>query len=466
MMATWHSREQDKMVAVKGAPEAVLDASSQVLTTDGQTRKMDDTVYEKLLQANETLADEGLRVLGIARRSTDAVQNDPYSSLTFMGFVGLLDPPRKNIRKVIDTLRQAGVRVVMVTGDHPGTAFAIAQKLNLPGDGETVIHGNTLKSTEDYTSEERHNLLQSSVFARISPEQKLNLVSLFQADGSVVAMTGDGVNDAPALTKADIGVAMGGRGTQVAREAADIVLKDDNFATIALAMEQGRVIFSNIRKFIVFLLSGNVGAILIVGLAMLFGSILPLLPLQILYLNMISDVFPALALGVGKGEPSVMDRPPRPASEPVVTRTLWMIIVGYGLLIAGTALAGFWISLDQMSLSGERAVTITFLILAFARTWHVFNMRDAKSNVIFNDVTRNPFVWGAVILSIVLLVFAVYFPPLSRVLTMVAPTSFQWLFILGMSFIPLVVVQVLKQGTLFYKGTVEKGNSSDPSERK
>jgi P-type Ca2+ transporter type 2C len=456
MMATWHSREQDQMVAVKGAPEAVLDVSSQVLTTDGQTRKMDDTLYEKLMQANEILADEGLRVLGIARKFTDAVQNNPYSSLTFMGFVGLLDPPRKNIRKVIDTLRQAGVRVVMVTGDHPGTASAIAQKLNLPGDGKTVIHGDTLKSTENYTSKERHSLLQSSVFARISPEQKLNLVSLFQADGSVVAMTGDGVNDAPALTKADIGVAMGKRGTQVAREAADIVLKDDNFATIALAMEQGRVIFSNIRKFIVFLLSGNVGAILIVGLAMLFGSILPLLPLQILYLNMISDVFPALALGVGKGEPSVMDRPPRPASEPVVTKTLWMIIVGYGLLIAGTALTGFWISLEKMSLSGERAVTITFLILAFTRTWHVFNMRDAGSGVIFNDVTRNPFVWGAVILSIVLLFVAVYFPPLSRVLTMVVPTPFQWLFILGMSLVPLVVVQVLKKGTLFDKDAYDR----------
>lgn len=446
MMATWHTREQNKMVAVKGAPEAVLDASSQVLTTDGQTRKMDEAVYEKLLQANQTLADEGLRVLGIARKSTDAVQNDPYSSLTFMGFVGLLDPPRKNIQKVIDKLKHAGVRVVMVTGDHPGTASAIAQKLNLSGDQEAVIHGDMLKSPEEYTSEERHILLKSSVFARISPEQKLNLVSLFQADGSVVAMTGDGVNDAPALTKADIGVAMGKRGTQVAREAADIVLKDDNFATIALAMEQGRVIFSNIRKFIVFLLSGNVGAILIVGLAMLFGNILPLLPLQILYLNMISDVFPALALGVGKGEPSVMDRPPRPSTEPVVTRALWMTILGYGVLIAATALTGFWISLEKMSLSGERAVTITFLILAFTRTWHVFNMRDARSSMIFNDVTRNPFVWAAVILSIVLLLFAVYFPPLSRVLTMVVPTPFQWLFILGMSFIPLVVVQILKQG--------------------
>jgi len=189
MMATWHTREQDKMVAVKGAPEAVLESCSQVLTTEGQTRELDKTLYQKLLQANETLADEGLRVLGIARRSTDAVQKDPYSALTFMGFTGLLDPPRKNIHKVIDKLRQAGVRVVMVTGDHPGTASAIAQKLHLPGDGEAVIHGDTLKSTEDYTSKERHNLLKSSVFARISPEQKLNLVSLFQADGSVVAMT-------------------------------------------------------------------------------------------------------------------------------------------------------------------------------------------------------------------------------------------------------------------------------------
>jgi len=194
-----------------------------------------------------------------------------------------------------------------------------------------------------------------------------------------------------------------------------------------------------------------VGAILIVGLAMLFGSILPLLPLQILYLNMISDVFPALALGVGKGESSVMDRPPRPSSEPVVTGALWMTIFGYGVLIAGTALAGFWISLEKMSLSGERAVTITFLILAFTRTLHVFNMRDAGSGMIVNDVTRNLFVWGAVVLSIVLLVFAVYFPPLSRVLTMVVPTPGQWLFILGMSLIPLVVVQIVKKSTFFDK---------------
>lgn len=449
MMATWHRQERGYLMAVKGAPEAVVQSSSHVLTNDSEKVDLDDELREKLLQANEALADGGLRVLGIARKSTEMIQDDPYASLMFMGFVGFLDPPRKGVEGVIRALKRAGVRVVMVTGDHPGTASAIARKLNLPGDLGAVIHGEELKAPEYYTPEERHRILKPSVFARVSPEQKLHLVSLFQADGSIVAMTGDGVNDAPALTRADIGVAMGRRGTQVAREASDIVLKDDNFSTIALAVEQGRVIFSNIRKFIVFLLSGNVGAILIVGLAMLFGTILPLLPLQILYLNMISDVFPALALGVGKGEPSVMDRPPRPSAEPVVPRSLWVIIVGYGVLIAATVLCGFWISLEIMSLPAQRAVTISFLILAFARTWHVFNMRDFGSNAVFNDVTRNPFVWGAVSLSVALLVLAVYFPPLASVLSMVEPTSGQWLFVLGMSLIPLVVVQILKQFLFF-----------------
>ncbi|MDR9501094.1 MAG: cation-transporting P-type ATPase [Desulfurivibrionaceae bacterium] len=447
MMATWHRQEKGFLVAVKGAPEAVLRAAEYIMTPESEPQELDDGLRQKLLQANDALAAKGLRVLGVARRFSEALEDDPYTSLVFMGFVGLLDPPRKGIKDVIEDLKQAGVRVVMVTGDHPGTAAAIARQLNLPGDVESVVHGNDLKAAADYSPQERHTILKSSVFARISPEQKLGLVSLFQADGSVVAMTGDGVNDAPALTKADIGVAMGRRGTQVAREAADIVLKDDNFATIALTVEQGRIIFSNIRKFIVFLLSGNVGAILIVGVAMLFGTVLPLLPLQILYLNMISDVFPALALGVGKGEHAVMARPPRPASEPVVTGTLWLLIAGYGILIAGTVLTGFWISLIKWSLPAERAVTISFLILAFTRTWHVFNMRDFGSHLLFNDVTRNLFVWGAVALSIALLLLAVYFPPLAKVLTMATPRAGEWLFILGMSLIPLMVVQVLKQFT-------------------
>jgi P-type Ca2+ transporter type 2C len=445
MMATWHRQDQEGyMVAVKGAPEAVVQASSYVLTPDSDKREMDDSLRKKLLETNESLADNGLRVLGLARKYSDQIQ-EPYDALVFMGFIGLLDPPRKGVKEVIEKLSQAGVRVVMVTGDHPGTATAIARALELPGNSESVIPGKALKHPDEYSSQERHDILQSSVFARISPEQKLNLIALFQAEGSVVAMTGDGVNDAPALSKADIGVAMGKRGTQVAREASDIVLKDDNFNTIALAVEQGRIIFSNIRKFIVYLLSGNVGAILIVGLAMLFGTTMPLLPLQILYLNMISDVFPALALGVGKGDSSMMSVPPRPSEEPVIPRKLWIIILSYGALIAGTVLAGFWVSLTKMSLPAEEAVTITFLILAFARTWHVFNMRDFGSSPILNDVTKNPFVWGAVALSLALLLLAVYFPPLAEVLSMVIPAPGEWMFIIGMSLIPFGVVQILKQ---------------------
>jgi P-type Ca2+ transporter type 2C len=445
MMATWHRQDQMYVAAIKGAPEAVLKASTRILSEELKELDLDDALRDKIIEINQNLAGKGLRMMAMARKQSDTIQDDPYSSLTFLGLVGLLDPPRKGVKEVIAELNKAGIRVVMVTGDQHKTAEYIGNVLGLGGKDELVIQGQDLGSTDDLNSEKHRNILNSSIFARITPEQKLNLVKLFQADGSVVAMTGDGVNDAPALTKADIGIAMGRRGTQVAKEASDIVLKDDAFSTIALAVEQGRVIFNNIRKFIVFLLSGNVGAILIVGIAMLFGNTLPLLPLQILYLNMISDVFPALALGVGKGDRSVMENPPRPSSEPVIPNALWAIIAGYGILIALAVLTSFWIALDKMALSGERAVTISFLTLAFARTWHVFNMRDFGSNPLFNDITRNPFVWGSVFLSIGLLLIAVYLQPLAMVLDMVLPTTLEWGLILGMSLTPLVVVQILKQ---------------------
>jgi Ca2+-transporting ATPase len=237
---------------------------------------------------------------------------------------------------------------------------------------------------------------------------------------------------------------MGKRGTQVAREAADMVLKDDAFQTIVVAVVQGRAIFDNIRKFILFLLSGNMGEIMIVTFALLVGAPLPLLPLQILYLNMIGDVFPALALGVGKGDQSKMKQQPRDADEPVLTRRHWAMIMGFGLLIALPVLGGFFLALHMFDMELKSAVTFSFLTLAFARLWHVFNMRDAGTRIWHNDVMRNPFVWGALVLCVLLLLLATYLPVLSGILQMAPPDAHGWTLIVGMSLIPLSVGQALK----------------------
>ncbi|MDY0045724.1 MAG: HAD-IC family P-type ATPase, partial [Syntrophales bacterium] len=375
---------------------------------------------------------------------SESVDGEPYENLSFLGLLGLLDPPRKDVKQAIQICRDAGIRIIMVTGDQPVTARHIGSVLGLSDDGR-VIHGRDLKNPDELSERDRQKLLETSIFARVNPKQKLDLIALHQKNGAIVAMTGDGVNDAPALKKADIGVAMGQRGTQVAREAADVVLRDDAFRTIVVAVQQGRAIFDNIRKFILFLLSGNVGEIMIVAFAIIVGAPLPLLPLQILYLNMIGDVFPALALGVGKGGPSKMERPPRDPKESVLTRHHWIAIAGYGCIIATVVLVAFRIALVTLDMETDRAVTISFLTLAFARLWHVFNMRDNDSPVIRNDVTRNPFVWGALVLCALLLIAALYLPGISTALSMVNPKAAGWSIIIGMSLIPLVIGQAIKR---------------------
>ncbi len=299
---------------------------------------------------------------------------------------------------------------------------------------------------EKVSEEERKMFLESSIFARVSPEQKLDLVNIYQQTGSVVAMTGDGVNDAPGLRKADIGIAMGQRGTQVAREASDMVLKDDSFATIIEAIKQGRIIFNNIRKFIVYLLSGNASEIMIVLIASVFNTPLPILPLQILLLNIISDVFPALALGLGEGTDDVMKYPPRDPREPVLTHVHWLAVFGYGLLIAASVLTAFTLAYVWLELENAQAVTTAFLTLAFARLWHIFNMRDTETDLIKNEVVGNKFVWAAIILCTIFLLSVIYLPVVSSVLKLVVPNFKQWTLIIAMSLMPLVLGQLFKYG--------------------
>jgi len=444
MMATFHREDSWYRVAVKGAPEAVLHMSTSN-RTDEDERELNDEARQEWLRRNQKMAENGLRVLALATKLVKNSDDKPYERLTFLGLIGLLDPPRREVSEAIASCQKAGIKVIMATGDQPFTARNVAMAVGLTDKEKVeVLQGNDLRNPNELSEEDRARLLQGSIFARVSPKQKLDLITLHQKNNSIVAMTGDGVNDAPALKKADIGVAMGQRGTQVAREAADMVLKDDSFSTIVTAIEQGRVIFNNIRKFVLYLLSCNLSEVMVVGLASLLNAPLPILPLQILFLNLVTDVFPALALGVGEGSPTIMKYRPRNPKEPILTRSYWLAISGYGMLITISVLGALFLGLTWLKMGKDQAVTISFLTLAFAQLWHVFNMRDSDSCIFRNEITRNPYVWEALALCTGLLISAVYFPGLSKVLKVSNPGVEGWILIIVMSMIPWVIGQIVK----------------------
>ena len=438
MMATVHSDDDGFIYAVKGAPEAVIGACTGMLGRDGE-EPLDDDVRSSWMRRSRDAAGDGLRLLALATKRTDSDNVDPYGGLTLAGLVCLRDPLRADVAEAIAASRAAGVRVVMLTGDHADTATAIARDAGLGNGTVTVIEGHELTDLDlDIDEGLRARILSADVFARVAPATKLKLAALFQRNGEIVAMTGDGVNDAPALKKADIGIAMGLRGTQVAREAAHMVLKDDAFSTIIAAMRQGRVIFDNIRKFVVYLMSCNVSEVLIVGLAVGIGLPTPLLPLQILFLNLVTDVFPAFALGLGSGDERIMRQPPRDPSEQILDRRRFIKIGVLGGAITLATLGAFWLSLDVLGLETAPAITVAFVTLALAQLWNVFNVRVPGSSMFINEVTRNPWVWSAIALCLVLIAAVLWVPSLSDVLRLPHPGRTGLGLALGASLLPLL----------------------------
>ncbi|MFG1487147.1 cation-transporting P-type ATPase [Halobacteriovorax sp. RZ-1] len=448
MMATYHMlKEEDEeaiLVAVKGAPEAVI-SSSTLIRNESEDKIFNKELKSEWIKENHTLASDGLRILALAEKKVKSTKEAPYNDLTFLGLVALLDPPRSDVKEAISKSNEAGIKTIMVTGDQEGTALKIAKDIGLIGpDNSYSINGKNFGPQQDWSEELIKKIDKTQVFSRVSPIQKLDLIKYFQSKNAVVAMTGDGVNDAPALKHADIGVAMGQRGTQIAKEAADMVLQDDRFNTIILAIKQGRIIYSNIQRFVVYLLSCNISEILIVSIASLMNMPLPLLPLQILFLNLVTDVFPALALGMGEGDASYLKSSPRPRNEQIITKRKWGLISLYGIILTSCVLSGFLYTLKTTG-DDQTALTVSFLSLAFGQVFHVFNMRLENSNLFVNEITKNIHVWGAVCLCTVLLLATIYIPALRNILSLKLINLENWKIVTYASLSPLLIIQVLSK---------------------
>jgi P-type Ca2+ transporter type 2C len=405
------------IVFTKGAVDSLLEISSEVWSSDGQIEPLNEGWRERISAANTRLAGDGIRVLGVGLRrlgSFDGVGDKLEHDLTFLGMVGMIDPPRSEARDAVETCTQAGIRPVMITGDHPLTARHIATELGIAEDGTEEGRILTGRDLTGLSGEELQGLVEEvSVYARVSPEHKLDIVEALQEKGHIVAMTGDGVNDAPALKRADIGVAMGITGTDVSKEAADMVLTDDNFATIVAAVEQGRVIYDNIRKFIKYLLTSNSAEILVMLVGPFLGLGLPLLPLQILWINLVTDGPPALALSAEPAEHGIMRRPPRPPDESVFGRGLGRHVVWVGALMALVSLAtGLWYSQTAPGIWQ----TMVFTTLTLSQLSHVMAIRSGDESLFRVGPLSNKLLLGAVALTFALQLLAIYAPFFQRFL--------------------------------------------------
>lgn len=446
IMGTLHKGPEGYFVAAKGSLEQIIALCDYQLSGENR-RKMTATDPKNALDEAESMAAQGLRVLAFAYRAAGDIGQDGFlCKLTYVGCIGFLDPPRSDIKPSILLCRNAGIRIVMVTGDHPLTALNIAYKTGLVDGGEQpVLAGKDLPDLKSLTDVWRKKILATSIFARTTPKQKLEIAGIFQQAGNIVAMTGDGVNDAPALKKADVGIAMGRRGTQVAKETASIVVTDDRFTSIVAAVADGRTIFKNIQKFVIYLVSCNLSEIFIV---MALGFIAPsatLIPLQILFLNIVTDVFPALAIGLGRGDKSAMEQPPKDPKEAIITNRLWGHILLYTTIITLSVLAALLFCQRVITPDPRVGNNVAFIALAFAQLFHVFNMASSRSGLFINDITKNKFIWFALIFSAGSLVLMFQIPQIRYVLQLEVLPIKVWAIAVGAGLLPLLVVAGYKK---------------------
>ena len=449
LMSTVHPLNGKYRVMVKGAPDVLLSRCARALA-DG-TRPLDAALAREAAAANAAMAERALRGLACAYKDVDELPRELTSEtlerdLTFAGLVGMIDPPRLEAKEAVAQCYAAGIRPVMITGDHKLTAVAIARELDIFRDGDLAITGEDL----DFMPQEllEQDVDKFSVYARVSPEHKMRIVKAWQKKGMVVAMTGDGVNDAPALKAADIGCAMGITGTDVAKGAADMILTDDNFATIVRAVEQGRGIYANIKKSIHYLLSCNIGEIITLFLATLFNfHQQPLVAVQLLWLNLVTDSLPALALGMEPVEPSVMREKPRPASQPLFDRAFSLRLAWQGGMVGLLTLAAYWLGeyvLSDPALADATANTMAFATLTFCQLFHAFDVRSETQSIARLGLLSNPAMNKAFLVGMGLQLMVLLAPPFQAIFQVCALNAVEWLVVLGLSLTPLVICEIEK----------------------
>ena len=447
MMTTIHRIGNKYRIICKGAPDVLLDkCTKEVLEiVDSQDIKVKTLDKLKIKNENEQMAHKALRVIAVAFKDVTELPSKIDNStiennLTFVGLIGMIDPPREGVKEAVKTCKTAGIKTVMITGDHLETAKAIAKDLGILNNGEKAITGQELdKMTQEQLEK---NIKEYSVFARVTPEHKVRIVKAWQRNGAVVAMTGDGVNDSPALKNANIGIAMGKNGTDVAKNAADIILTDDNFVTIVEAVKQGRNIYDNIKKAVHFLLSTNIGEIVTIFVGLILGLKSPLLAIQLLWINLVTDSLPAIALGLEKPEKDIMQRKPIDSKKGIFANGLWNKIILEGTMIGVLTLVAFSIGNKYYTL--EVARTMAFLSIGFLELIHSINVKNEKS-IFEAGLFENKYLVGSFVLGIFVQAIVVVVPAFAKVFEVVPLSLTQWIITIAISILPIPVIELQKK---------------------